>query len=211
MADKLNLYNRALRKLGQTRLATLTDAGEPRRILDDHWTETLLYALEQGFWKWALRTVELPASTDIEPDFGPQYAFEKPEDFQKLYALSANGSLDPPLNEFIEEKGVYYADVDTIYLRYVSNDAAWGLDLGLWPETFAEYIATRLARQACRAMTQSDSMVDELKKDERAAKMDALSKDAISTPPRRLPLNSWALARSGGRGPLRLRDSGELV
>ena len=42
MATKLGLYNRALRVLGETKLSSLSEAREPRYILDDIYARTTL-------------------------------------------------------------------------------------------------------------------------------------------------------------------------
>ena len=81
MTSKLTLFNGALRLLGERRLASLTEDRPARRYLDDAWDDGLVDdALEQGFWNFATRTVQMTASTSVEPEFGYRYAFQKPDD-----------------------------------------------------------------------------------------------------------------------------------
>lgn len=200
MADKLGTFNAALRKLGQRKLASLSEAVEARRVLDDLWTDAVTYCLEQGFWRFARRSVEIAAEDAVEPAFGYTYAFTVPEDLIKLYQISDNEFFDPPLNEYREEAGYWYAEIDVLCVSYVSSDATKGFDLSRWPASFTEYVATRLAQLACVALTQSSDRTKDLMADERRAKKLALSHDAMRGPVAYPPTGSWVLSRSRGAG-----------
>ena len=55
---RLQLYNKALLLCGERFLSALTDSNEPRRLLDHVYeTDGIDYALEQGAWQFAMRTV----------------------------------------------------------------------------------------------------------------------------------------------------------
>lgn len=197
MADKLGVYNTALLHLGERKLAALTENREPRRVLDDLWDGQVKYCLERGQWKFALRSYEIASDAAIDPVFGYAYAFEVPGDYVSIDGLSASDYFDPPLNRVHEEAGYWFADVDPIYVQVVSDDPAYGLDLSRWPESFSNYVAIRLARMACKRITQSDSGVDELIKAEKKARIEALSADAKRGPAKRPPQGSWVTARGG--------------
>jgi hypothetical protein len=199
MTTQLSLYNDALIHMGERPLVALTDNTEPRRVLDQIWTNARKFCLEQGHWKFAQRTAKLDYSLIITPAFGYPRAFTKPADFVRLSQMCVDEFLDFPLTDYKDEAGVWYANLDNIYVQYVSSDAAYGYDLTLWPETFTFYVGLYLA---WRAGTRISVTVDRdaLQNDLREAKLNALSKDAVSGPTQFLPSGGWAATRSGGGG-----------
>lgn len=194
MTTKLLLYNDALLVLGQERLASLAEASAARYALDGTYDQTVRYCLEQGFWNFAMRAVQADSSASVTPTFGFQYAFTKPSDFIRLYGMSSEETMQEPLLRFVDEPNFWYADVDPLFAKYVSDDVAYGLDLSIWPETFADYVAKRMATKTCKRIT--GSAPDEaMKKDERKAMLDARSKDAMNEPPGFPPPGSWVRSR----------------
>ena len=113
MATQLAVYQEALEHLGERPLASLSEDREPRRALDAAWDTTLTYCLEQGFWNWAMRSVEIEPEPAIEPAFGYQAAFSKPTDWLRTYVVSANDTFDPPLPDFIDENGYWMAHLQS--------------------------------------------------------------------------------------------------
>lgn len=197
MADKLSLFNDALLILGERKLASLSEAREPRRALDDTYDKALDYCLEQGFWNFAMRAIQVDSSASVTPTFGYQFAFPKPSDFIRMYRQSANPTLDPPLLDIVDEPNYWFANVDPLYVKYVSNSTAYGKDLSLWPETFADYVANRMALKTCKRITGKDPG-DDLIKAEKRARMDARAKDAMNEPPGFPPAGTWVRARTRG-------------
>ena len=200
--------NAALLLLGERTLASVSEDREPRRVLDTLWTPCVTHCLENGLWKFAMRGSELSASEDVEPTFGPAYAFEKPDDFVQLYAISVSETFDPPHLNYLEEGDYWYADDDTLYIRYVSDDAEWGLDLGKWPESFSHFVSCRLARLAAKRITSSGTDTQDLERQERLARVAARAKDAMRQPPAFPPAGDWSRARSGGGDSWRRRTRG---
>lgn len=190
-ADKLSLYNDALRQLGSRRLASLSEEQEGRFVLDDLWLDQVRYCLEQGLWRFAMRTQKIEATIDVA--FGPQFGFEQPGDLVRLFKISTSETLDPPLLGYLDEDGKWFADVDTLFVRYVSS----AIDPSKWPATFAEYVGLRLAKKACMALSSSESKLQSLDALEKRARIDARSKDAMREGAQFLPTGSWARARLG--------------
>lgn len=194
MADKLEIYNLALGHLGERKLASLSENREPRRVLDDFYDNAVAYCLERGFWNWAMRTVLLDSDPSYDPPFGYTLAFTKPMDWVRTYVISDSDRLDPPLLRYIDEGGLWYADCDPVYVRYVSNDSAWGMDLGQWPESFADYLAARLAVRTCKRISGANPS-DDLKTEERRTLAVARSRDAMDEPPGFPPTGTWVTSR----------------
>ena len=196
MADKLSIFNEVLvAHLGQSKLASLDEPIEAQRVLTQLWDSTLNYCIERGFWLFCMKTVLMAAETDLEPEFGPAYAFVLPADYKRLYQLSTDPTFTTFFNAYQIEQGRIVADVEELFLRYVSSELA--AELAAWPATFTDYVTVRLARLAAKKITQADSLVEDLKSDEKRALAVARSNEAMQEPVRALPLNTWVRARSG--------------
>jgi hypothetical protein len=203
MITQLKLYNNALMEIGERALPALTDENESRRALDQVWDsgELIDYLLQQGHWNFASRTSELTYAPSIEPSFGYQYAISKPSDWVKTTMLSADEYFSIPLTEYEDEREYWFCEHQTIYVKYVSNDAAYGDDLSLWPPAFSRWVAVYLASRVCERLTQNATKAAELKAAaDPEAKRPALliaarSSDAMDEPSRAAAPGSWSLSR----------------
>jgi hypothetical protein len=192
----LRLYNNALLILGERKLATTADNVESRRALDDAYADGLDYCLGQGYWNFAMRSVAIDASLTTIPTFGYTAAFEKPEDWIRTYLVANNDIFNPPLIRYSDEGEFWYADVETLYVQFISNDEDWGGDLAKWSPFFSEYAATHLARKTCKRITGSSDGVKDLFALERLARIDARAKDAMNEPPKFPPRGTWTTSRT---------------
>lgn len=198
---RLLLYNAAILKLGERQLSSITENREPRRVLDIVWdTGAVDFVLEQGLWNFAMRTVELTYSPSSTPAFGYAKAFDKPTDWIRTAALCRDEYFKAPLNEYSDEAGFLFADLDTIYVKYVSNDVEYGGDLSLWPQSFVKYVAAYLASETARRITHHEGKVEKLEDEAGELLKQARSKDAMNEAAGFLPRGSWSRARRGGRG-----------
>lgn len=199
MTTKLAVYNLSLLHLKASTLATITDNILSRRVLDSFWDIVLQEMLEAGFWKFAMRTVEITEDTAVTEAFGYAYPHDFPSDWVKTYAVSASEFLDPLLEDYIEESNLLWAHVTPLYLRYVSNGSSgYGLDLTRWTARFVTAIAFNLAwRGAPKITNASDALIDRLAKDKDAALSRALSFEAMREPSKRIPEGKWNQARRG--------------
>lgn len=178
MADKLELYNAALRECGDTRLATLTDSVEARFVMDGLYDRVLRHCIEAGQWNFAMRDASI-AST-ATPAFGYSYSFPKPADWVRTCALSAAGDFFVPLEDYVDQVATWQANVNPIFVKYVSSGTSYGLNLALWPESFTRYVEMELAWRYSRRGSQSDTMRENLSRDRDKAKSNALAKDAMN-------------------------------
>jgi hypothetical protein len=201
-AVKLDVYNRALIKLGSRRLSSLTENREPRRVLDTLWgpgDAVVEDALELADWNFATRTIQMDHSPSIEPDFGFKRVFAKPDDLARLTTIASDEFLKNKLiaEQYSDEAQYWFTSFDTIYVKYVStldeygfNDAAWGRD-------FKNYLSAYLAHEACERITNSVSRKARLATEMiRILKINK-SHDAMAEGTKRLPSGSWVNARSG--------------
>lgn len=212
MTTKLTLYNGALRMLGEVKLSVLTENRAARRHLDDAWDDGFVdYCLEQGLWNFAIRTIQLTYSPSITPAFGYSYAFEKPDDFIRTAALCSDERFNTPLLDYRDESGYWLADLDALYVRYVSNDTEFGNDYSLWPQTFVKFVEAELASRVAIDITKDREKLADCLTQRKRLLTDAKAKDAMAEPTRFPPSGSWARARHAGTSGQRSRWNGSSV
>jgi hypothetical protein len=209
-ASRLLLYNDALTMCGERMLSSVSESREARRLLDQAWDSGAVVAcLEQGQWNFATRSIQLEYSPSVEPDFGYSRAFDKPTDWVRTVGLCSDEFFRVPLTEYFDEADFWFAELDTIYVRYVSDDDSYGMDMGKWPQTFAKYVSTYLANEIVTKLTNGEARALKIERSLKIALRDAKSKDAINEATKFLPSGTWASARlgtsrrdGGGRGNL---------
>lgn len=200
MTDQLSLYNGALRILGESKLATLTDAVENRRSLDEVWDDGAIdLCLNLGYWNFATRTVQASYDPDVTPAFGFTYGYSKPTDWIKTAALASDEYFRNPLTdlEYKDEGGRWWSDYDSFYLSYISNDASYGGDYSLWPEEFVTLVQTYMANEIAPRVRKSQSGLAEIEAKYKRAKLEARNSDAMNEGTKFAPMGSWASARNG--------------
>jgi hypothetical protein len=201
MTTKVILYNRALRMLGQRALSSISAIHEHRFLLDTEYdNEAVKYCLEQGFWPHARRVSKIEYTSDVEPTFGLRRAFTKPSDFVRLIEMSGDEHFSAPLTDYSDDPNYWFANIETIYVGYVSDDSAYGLDLTIWPPTFVWMVAAFLAKQIGPTMPEVDQrMVAKAENMYESLASDALSKAAMNGPIQFQPVGSWRRSRRSSR------------
>lgn len=211
MPSKLTVFNGALREIGERKLSSLTENREPRRVLDSVWDNDFIrQCLSEGLWNFAMRTVELTYSPSVSPDFGYTRAFDKPTDWVRTASMSADDRFATPLLQYNDEAGYWFADLDTLYVRYVSDDDEYGADLSLWSPKFTLFVETELAARTAKRITGSDSEAAAIRKRADDALKKARSVDAMDEPTKMIPRGSWVTAR-GGRSRRDRGNRGSLI
>jgi hypothetical protein len=212
VTTKLTLYNGALLVCKERFLASLTEEREPRRLLDHVWDNGgVKSCLEEGQWHFAMRTVQIDYDPAIEPEFGFRRAFEKPSDWLRTSALCADDYFHVPLTRYSDESGYWYADVDTLYVRFVSNDSSYGQDLNKWPESFARFVETHFASQIIGKLSGGAEREKEIMAKRRDLLLDAKSKAAQAEPTRFPAQGNWSLSRQGSGGGRDRGNRGNLI
>jgi len=210
-ATQLGLYNEALRLIGERRLSSLVENREPRRVLDDIWNDGARdYCLEQGQWNFAMRAVQITKSATV-PAFGFENAFDKPNDFIRTCSVCQDEDLKVPLLNMLEEVGFWFANIDPIYVRYISNSNNYGYDMQRWPQTFTKYVAAYLASEAVWTLTQSSEKLKLTIAVMQQRLKDARSKDAMGDPTAFPPEGNWNISRRSGMGRRDRGPRGQLI
>lgn len=208
MTTRLARYNKTLLALGERKLASLTENRNARRILDEAWDDEFVdYCLYQGLWNFATCTAVINYEAGMEPEFGYQRAFAKPDDCVRLVGMASDEYFNCPLTQYSEEAGYWFSDLDEIYVRYVSNDDSYGNDLALWTPAFSHWFSIELAVRTCEAITGSDTKLEKLERRALKLLIDARSKDAQGDPAAFPPQGAWVSARYGRNSGRRDRGS----
>lgn len=219
MADRLGLYNAALLVLGDTQLADLTEAREPRRLLDQVWNGGgVRYCLEQAQWHFAMRTSHFTYDPAIVPPFGFIRAVAKPDDWIITSGVFSDERCTTPLTQYADEVGYWFSDLDDIYVRYVSDDAAFGSDLSRWPATFLDYAAAYFASKIVHKFPGSGEkrtfLLGPEGREDRGwlnrCLLIAKNKAAMVLPATFPSRGTWAAARTGGLRRSVNRDGGSI-
>ncbi len=205
MTTKLSVFNGALLHCGERFLHSttgLTENREPRYLLDHVWANNgVKHCLEQGQWHFAMRTVQIDYDPSVEPGFGYNRAFLKPDDWLLTSGLCSDEFFRAPLTQYRDEAGYWYANLDTLYVQYVSNDTDYGQDLNKWPESFREYVEAHFASKIIKKLT-GGSVEKEIAMQKEAARLlkIAKSKSAMAEPTKFPAQGSWTRSRHGRSG-----------
>lgn len=210
MTTQLDLYNGALLRIGERFLASLTDQAEARRLLDHVWsTGGVRRCLERGQWNFAMRSQQIDYDSGIDPDWGYAHAFEKPDDWVQTSAFCSDEFFRVPVTQYVDEAGYWYANIETIYVRFVSDDPSYGMNFGLWPDGFREYVECYFGRRIVHKL--SNSIEEDVKlamENEKSALLAAKNLCAQTGPTSFPARGNWSNARN--RFPNR-RDGGNTT
>lgn len=201
MTTRLSIYNAALQLAGERPLASLIEERKPRRTLDQVWNNNAVQAcLEEAQWFFAMRTIQIDYDPDMAPPFGFARAFSKPDDWVLTSAVCADEFFRVPLTRYSDEAGYWYADVDTIYVKHVSNDAAYGMNLAMWPQSFADFVAAHFASKAILDLTNDDQRQNKIFAIRQKTLDQAKNKSAMTAPTSFPAQGSWSKARTRWMG-----------
>ena len=198
MTTKLQIYNGALSLIGERLLASLTEERESRRQLDLVYDDDgVRSCLEAGQWYFAMRSQKITYDPSISPTWGFRRVFDVPSDHVRTCALCSDEHFQNPLLQYREEANFWYADIDTIYVRFVSKDTSYGFDLSLWPPSFVDFVKAHFAAKISPTITASDGTKKDAFKYRamvlKQAKSLAAMADGTTFPAR----GTWASARAG--------------
>lgn len=198
----LALYNGALLLIKAPLLTSLSDNQTARVYLDTIYNDTLKFMLEAGEWRCAAKAVSIDPSTDIEPQFGYNYFYVKPDDYVRLIRISSSPYLFPTLDDFSEEGPNWAANCNPLFVIYVSDSTSYGLNMSAWGghfrRAFHHELAVRVAPHLAPKMTVAE--MDRLQRNAKNAMHEAKSKDAINLPAERPPPGLLVQSRLGRSG-----------
>lgn len=189
------IVNRALTKLGEQRIAALTDDTAAGRTMSSLFEQVRDAELRRNRWSFAVKRESLvPLAT--APAWGYQYEYPLPADFLSLIQVGQYY-----LRSFTKSKGPWAVEQNAVrtdmaaplLIRYVSRVT----NSGLFDPLFVEALACKLAFEACETITQSGAKKEMASKEYKGALSEASRCNAIENPPDEFPRGSWLEAREG--------------
>jgi hypothetical protein len=207
-AEKLSLYKGALRLCEARSIATLTDDVEQRYVLDEIWDDGAIDAcLEQGLWNHAMRTILIDCDAGFtDPLNAGWQRFTKPDDWVSVAQVSTDPSFTEPDLNYQDEGNYIYSYNQTLYIRYVSNDASYGNNYSLWPESFKTFVHAYMGLHALPRLSGATTEKDKLERRLQRFLTVAKGRDAMKDPTKFPPETSWNRSRRGVRGMRSNRD-----
>lgn len=209
---RLKIYNGALDLCGERRISSLTEQRKSRRLLDGVWdADGVRFCLEQGEWQFAMRTDEFGEDPSTTTQFGYAYAFNKPDDWVATHAVCTDEMFNTPLIRYADEVDYWFADITPLYIKYVSDDDTYGMNLAQWPQSFCEYVETYFASKVVIPLTGDKQKMVYICGDPNKTDSGLLGKRlkiaksrAAMTQPTRFPApGAWSRSRAGrNRGPM---------
>lgn len=195
---QLQTYNNALMLCEERILASLTEARKPRYLLDQVWNSGgVIACLEEGLWTFAARADSITYDPNISPAFGYQHGFKKPDDYVRTIAISSDPYFNDALTQYEDENGYWWADCQTIFVRYVSKDAQYGSNLTIWPQSFQSFVEAHFASNIVKSLTHAKDIQDRVEMARKQTLKSARSKDAMNEPARFFPRGQLVRARQG--------------
>ena len=195
---KLEVYNLALGHFGTARLhpaSGLSENRPDRYELDAVWAQSGKLMLEAGVWDHATRVQEMTADPDIIPAFGLRYGFGKPTDFVRLAQFSTDAYGLEEDRSFKLEGNVFYTNNQTIYLGWVSDDSAYGGDLGKKSALYARAWGAWLAELACISITKDQNLETKIMRKRELYVSEAKRADARDERVKEKPMGTWIMSR----------------
>lgn len=200
MADRLAIYGGALRLLGSAQIASLTEDHPARHALDSAWRDTGDFLLAKGLWNFAIRASELSNDEDVTPLFDYDKAFRKPDDWVRTVGLGEVAGFGNGFEDFEDEANYWYANADPLYVRYISNDDAYGWNVGAWRQPFAKTFSAYLAYECGLPISNDRGNRNDLFSLYKGLLKEAKTLDAVDERVRTQPSGRLTRSRGGRRG-----------
>jgi hypothetical protein len=202
--DWRKIYNDGFQILGLDHIVTNTDDSLRRTKFDIARAADLVEAaFEDTSWHFANESAEMTRDPGIEPEFGPQYAVAEPSDMHRLDGVWADEYRQYPIKDYAHEGGYIYTDYQIIYIQFVSND--YLTTPSTWPSYFKRFVAAQLARDAGPSILAKEPSLTPAQRESRykialneweRRRDEAMSTDAIQSPPTTLTRGAWAESRN---------------
>lgn len=204
MTDRLSIYNGALMVCGERTLASLVVNEEARRLLDVVWQDDgVKHCLEAGQWKFAMCGAKLSYDTGVTPQWGFKRAFAKPTDWVNTSAVCQDEFFRSPLLMYSDEASFWFADLDIIYVKYVSTGGNFGMNFSAWPSSFNNYVHQYFAGKIVMKITNDKDRQDKINHPRTGSLatnlLEAKNRDAMAGPTVFPARGAWNTARQGRR------------
>ena len=198
MASQVQIANRALTKVGESRIMSMSDDVEAARTADSLWDIVRDAELRTRKWKFSISRTSLAALASA-PSWGFDYQYQLPTDCLRVLqvgeyypGVSLSDYRNSDTAEWrVEGRVIMSNDSAPLKIRYISRVE----DTEQWDSAFVEAFACRLAVELAERLTQSNTKRQLAWDEYKQAVALAVRADAIEAAPEPLPDSEWVLAR----------------
>jgi hypothetical protein len=199
MTSQVAIINRALTKLGATRIVSITDNTKEAREMAATYDIVLESELRANRWSFSIKRANLAADITA-PLFGYSHRFALPSDYLRALMVGhywpgfdwSDYRTGPDGQDWLIENGfILYNSAGPLRLRYISKVT----DTSLFDSAFVEAFACKLAVETCEAITQSTQKWQMVSDMYSQALRNARRAGAIELPPQQIADDSWMLGR----------------
>lgn len=184
MGGVVDICNRALTKVGDDRITSLTDGTKAASVCNHAYEFVRDSVLRSSVWNCTVTRATL-APLSSTPDHTYKYEYQLPSECLKIV------EVDTTYDWVVEGRKILTDEGTTLKIRYQQRVT----DPNQYDSALFELIATTLAYEICETLTQSNTKKQIIGKDlERLTTM-AKMHDAQEGSPSRLKQDSWIDAR----------------
>ena len=196
MTSNVYIANRAVTKLGEARIISLTDSTKAATTIASMYDSVRDDELRAHIWHFAKARQMLPALSTA-PLFGFANAFQLPADCLRLIQVG-NLLVYPRMDTrglfSIEGRQILTDMGPSLPVRYIRRIE----DPNLFDSSFVEAFACRLASEACESLTQSATKRQLAAQEYDLAIRRAMRANAFERPSQVIADDTWLESRGGG-------------
>lgn len=196
MTSNVYIANRAITKLGEARIISLTDSTKAATTIASMYDSVRDDELRAHLWHFAKTRAKL-AALSTPPLFGFAYAFQLPSDCLRLIQVGdmlVYPRMDTRGLFSIEGRQILTDIGPSLSLRYIKRVE----DPNLFDASFIESFSCRLAVESCESLTQSATKRQLAAAEYDAAIRRAVRANAIERPSQAIADDSWLESRGAG-------------
>lgn len=187
MASVVNICNMALTRLGQQRIASLTQSGLGAELSNLFYDPTVRELLTAYEWPFAISREQLAASTETNLS-KYDYIYVLPNDYLRVLTLLDPDDYSEVNTEWVIEGRKLLSDVTSCYIKYIKMPT----DPSDFPQIFIEALYLRMAAKMCLKMTQDQSLMNMLFQEYMAAMQTAMGEQGANSKNMAEPITLWS-------------------
>lgn len=198
MASQLSIANLALIRIGEPRIAALSDNRQAAEIISDVWDQVRDDELRRATWRFSVVRDSLAADVDV-PAWGFDAQYTLPGDCLRMLQISDYYHGVDLTDYRVSDTAMFRIEGDKILargtgslpVRYIARKD----NVGTWDASFADAFAWRIAKELCERITESSSKWEKCQFGYKESISMAKRANALEAPSDPIPDDSWILSR----------------
>jgi len=176
MASEVNICNMALTRLGQQRIASLTQTGLGAELSNLYYEPTVEELLGAYEWPFAISRKQLTASAESNIS-NYSYIYVLPNDYLRILTLLDVDDYSEVETEWLVEGRKLLTNITPCYIKYLKIPQS----PSDFPQSFIEALYLRIATKMCIKMTQDQSLMNMLYQEYMAAMQSAMGEQGANS------------------------------